>query len=400
MSTMAGPADRPLRRVGRFALAGILVGGMMLAATDQINPLFFVGYASVGALLVIRRPSSAIGWLLLVIAFAFIGTTARPGTDAEALLAGTATAAQYVFAWVSSWAGYASYLAFFSLVVLFPSGHLPTGRWRRPTEACLAIGVALVILTAVAPTFTFNVDGGVTNVVIPNRFAILPWLSAWTLLPADGSVTFAFVLVILGMAVVSMIVRYRRATGVVRLQLRWFVSAMVFVLVAVALGLGGLAVFGDLLGNLAWIPAVVAFPTVPLAIGIAITRYRLYEIDRIISRTLGWAVVTGVLLAVFALGVVGLQAVLTGFTQGQTLAVAASTLAAFALFQPLRRHVQHAVDRRFDRARYDGAFTADEFAARVRDEVDIDAVVGDFGTTVSDAMRPRALGIWLRGAGR
>ena len=134
----------------------------------------------------------------------------------------------------------------------------------------------------------------------------------------------------------------------------------------------------------------------PAAIAIAVLRYRLYEIDRIISRTLSWATVTGVLLVVFAGLVVGLQALLSGVTQGQTLAVAASTLAAFALFQPVRRSVQRAVDRRFDRARYDSERTAAAFAERLRTEVDLEAVAVDLTGSVERALRPRTLGIWLK----
>ena len=136
--------------------------------------------------------------------------------------------------------------------------------------------------------------------------------------------------------------------------------------------------------------------TVPIAIGIAVLRYKLYEIDRLVSRTIGWALVTGVLVAIFAVGVLALQALLAGFTQGQTLAVAASTLTAFALFQPVRRRVQTAVDRRFDRARYDGERTAAAFADRLREQVDLVSLSGDITGTVDTALRPTSIGVWLR----
>ena len=137
-------------------------------------------------------------------------------------------------------------------------------------------------------------------------------------------------------------------------------------------------------------------PACPLAIGIAVVRYRLYEIDRIISRTIGWALVTGLLVAVFIGGVLALQALLADFTQGQTLAVAASTLVAFALFQPVRRRVQRAVDRRFDRARYDGERTAAAFAERLRDEVDLVTLAAELQGTVGAAVRPTISSLWLR----
>jgi hypothetical protein len=134
----------------------------------------------------------------------------------------------------------------------------------------------------------------------------------------------------------------------------------------------------------------------PIAIGIAVTRYHLYEIDRLISRTIGWALVTGVLGTVFVVTVVGLQAILDQVMQGETLAVAASTLVAFALFQPVRRRVQTAVDHRFDRARYDGERTATAFAERRRDQVDLAELEADIAGTVGSALRPRSFGIWIR----
>ncbi len=137
----------------------------------------------------------------------------------------------------------------------------------------------------------------------------------------------------------------------------------------------------------------------PIAIEIAILRYRLYEIDRIISRTIGWALVTGILVAVFVAVVLTLQALLAGFTQGETLAVAASTLAAFALFQPLRRRIQVAVDRRFDRARYDGEQLVGAFGDRLRDEVELDAIRAEIPATIDLAVRPRQVGLWLRSGG-
>ena len=135
----------------------------------------------------------------------------------------------------------------------------------------------------------------------------------------------------------------------------------------------------------------------PIAIGIAVTRYRLYEIDRIISRTIGWAIVTGALVAVFVGLVVTLQGALASVADQGTLAVAISTLVAFALFQPLRRRVQRAVDRRFDRARYDGELTAAAFAGRLRNEVDLEGLEADITATVAFALHPATASIWVRG---
>jgi len=142
---------------------------------------------------------------------------------------------------------------------------------------------------------------------------------------------------------------------------------------------------------------LLALLALPVAIGVAILRYRLYDIDRIISRTIGWTLVSGLLVTAFAIVVVGLQATLAGVTQGDTLAVAASTLVAFALFQPVRRTVQRTVDRRFDRARYDAQRTADAFAERLRTEVDLDVLAAELERTVAGTVRPTAASLWLPG---
>ena len=190
----------------------------------------------------------------------------------------------------------------------------------------------------------------------------------------------------------AVIVRYRRAGVVERQQLRWFLAAVLLAVVPIALspqeGIGGPI----------WIlVASLGLLLVPVSVWIAVTRHRLYEIDRLISRTIGWAVVTGLLLAVFAGASSVLQAALPGLTQGKTLAVAVSTLVAFALFQPLRRRVQRAVDRRFDRARYDGERTAAAFAERLRNEVDLAGLERDITATVGAALSPSSAGMWIKG---
>jgi hypothetical protein len=144
------------------------------------------------------------------------------------------------------------------------------------------------------------------------------------------------------------------------------------------------------------VPASLGFLLVPVSIGIAVTRYRLYEIDRLISRGLSWAVLSGLLLGVYAGAILLLQTVLGDVMQGQTVAVAGSTLLAAALFQPLRRRIQVAVDHRFNRARYDAERTATDFAERLRDEVDLPALRGDFTGVVDTALHPTTIIVWIR----
>ncbi len=200
-------------------------------------------------------------------------------------------------------------------------------------------------------------------------------------------------LLLLGIA--SVIVRFRRSSGVERQQMKWFVAAAAVVLLAML----GMAVFFTLgmqdLANGSYFVFNIVIGLVPIAIGIAVLRYRLYEIDRLISRTIGWATVTVVLVGAFSLLVLGSSAVLEPLTGGNTLAVAGPTLVVAAHFTPLRSRVQRAVDRRFDRARYDGERLVGAFGD-LRDEVDLEVIRADVLATVDQAVRPASVGLWLR----
>ncbi len=386
--------DQPLGMSGRLALVGILVAGTIMAAANPLNVLFFETYSLVGAYLVFRRPRNVIGWLLLGIAFGFIATSPPPDVDAAALIGGHATPRDTVTTWIAGWSGWATYVALLALTIVVPSGRLPQAKGRGMAIILLAVGVADVVLSAVAPTISLNADG-VTTIPIPNPVAVLPDLPLWSAIPIQDAI-FPTLIAVLVIGAVRMVLRYRASKGVERLQLRWLGAAVTLVCVGLLTGLVLLAVFGDGIGVAAWTPAIIAYPAIPLAIGIAVMRYRLFEIDRIISRTIGWTIVTGTLVAVFGGAVVALQGPLARFTQGQTLAVATSTLAALALFQPVRRRVQALVDRRFDRARFDGERTATAFAQRLRDETDMDTVLGDVARTTSSTVAPTSLTIWLR----
>jgi len=385
-------AQPSLRWPGRLLLIAVLIAGTGLAAFDPITLVFFVLHAGVGAFLIVRRPRNTIGWLLLAIAFGFIGTTTPPGLDVAALARGDGTARDIAVGWINSWSGTVAFVGYLALTILFPSGRLPVGRWRRPAIAVLAVGILVVLLGATAPTVSFSPDG-VNDITIQNPVAVPPGLPIWDLPLLSNSIVVVIPLMLAGVA--SMLVRYRRSTGLLRLQLRWLVAAVAFVAGAVVFGLGTLVVVGpDAL--FAWIPAIVAYPTVPIAIGIAVMRYRLYEIDRIISRTICWAVVRGLLVGAFVLLVLGLTSVVEPLTGGNTLAIAGSTLLVAALFQPVRSRVQRAVDRRFDQARYDGQRLLAAFGERLRDEVDPPTIRSEVLTTVDAAVRPAGAGLWLR----
>jgi hypothetical protein len=194
-----------------------------------------------------------------------------------------------------------------------------------------------------------------------------------------------------------------RARGDTRQQLKWFLGAVALVTVTIVPGIvltstpltatadSGSQEFGvfDIVGS-------ASLALVPIAIGVAILRYHLYDIDRLISRTVTWALVTVVLLAVFGTGILAIQGVLTGVTNGETLAVAGSTLAAIALFQPVRRRIQGIVDRRFDRARYDAGIVIEGLAERLRDPLDLSALGMEIVRVATETVRPASVAVWIR----
>jgi hypothetical protein len=383
------------------AVALLFAAGKATGLTGgEISPIFVwlalavVTDACVGAGLALRRPGNTIGLLLLaaavitVVTFVgfFVGATLTEQRGRQDVLAGVASL-------IGPLGIFPSLIAAGPLVaIVFPDGRLPGPRWRWPSAAivgALVVGSAIVVARP-GPIGASLADNPLGLRGFTGSEPI--WLLGETLAAAALPVT-----VLLGFAAV--IVRFRRSDAVERAQLKWFVAANVAVGALMVLSFADDALKApaptifDLL-------AASSLSLPPIAIGIAILRYRLFEIDRLIARTVSWGVVTGLLVTIFGIGVVALQAVLARFTSGQTLAVAASTLVAFALFQPVRRRVQSAVDRRFDRARYDAQRTAADFSDRMRDELDLADVRGDLDATIRDAVAPRSFGIWLRGSRR
>jgi hypothetical protein len=254
--------------------------------------------------------------------------------------------------------------------------------------ALLLVGGPIVNVTL--PTQPYGVD-------VPNPLA-LPVIGGWRgLVEANGSLWAAmFALTMIAMG--TLFVRFRRSSGLQRQQYRWLAWAIALVAVAV----GAWAVVrnvlqADLVGLTDGL-IVLSLGAIPVAVAIAVLRYRLYEIDRLVSRTLGWGIATAAVVTGFALLVLSLQASLAGVTQGGTVAVAASTLLAAAAFQPVRTRVQAVVDRRFDRPRLEAEGNLAAYGERLQQEVDIDALVRDVEDTVARTIRPSATGIWIRGA--
>ena len=292
---------------------------------------------------------------------------------------------------MSAWSASLFFGEFVALATLFPTGRFSAGRVGLAGRIAVAIPLGFSAVLAFAPSWqmTFT-DGSTARVLLP--FAVMPDWPGW---PVLDNLVYIGVLAALVIAVGTLIVRFRRTRGPEREQYKWLLAALAATLAAVIFAFA-VIVLVDANGTWMWWPAVLAYPTIPAAIGIAIRRYHLYDIDRIVSRSVSYLAVTGLLAAVFGGLVVALQALLSGITQGGTLAVAASTLAAFALFQPLRRRVQLVVDRRFDRARVDAQTTVDAFAEHLRDELDLATLHDSLVATTGAAMRPTSTSLWLR----
>jgi hypothetical protein len=348
--------------------------------------LFATSAGTVGLLLAIRRPENIVGRLLSIGPIVMVGGFLGYGLGAyRGLTAGPTDAlggASSALAAAITMPGIL--LTIPAVAIAFPDGRLPGRRWRAPIRAIVAAVLAESTVSLVSP-----VAPGST--MPANPFAI-PGLPA-VLTDAANAIGTLALIASLAISVAAVAVRFRRSRGVERQQLKWFLASVAAT--GVLLPLSFLTDAGP--AEAIDLASLLAASLLPVAIGIAITRYRLYEIDRIISRTLSYAIVTGLLAAVFAVLVIGLQTALAAATgAGGTLAVAASTLAVFALFQPLRRRVQHLVDRRFNRSQVDSETAMTELVGQLRDETDLERVAGRVELAVQRALAPAHTTIWTR----
>ena len=374
--------------VSLVSLAALVVGGMVgwWEATWDSDTFLNVGtmvlFLVLGQLVLWKAEGNRIGWVFSAIGLMFLGSAIAGGLAAQGSL---------VFAAIGGalWLGWIVLIG--TLVLWFPTGQVPTRRWLWLQW----VGLGLLAVTLFAYTFTEQVcvegfDAGGCAVWATNPIGIpgMPnpefgWLA--------GPI-FALYPVFMGGAVLSLFMRYRKAGVIERLQLKWFLLACASFVVALgaeivleALGVGEPPFLVDV-----WISLSIL--AIPIAATLAILRYRLYDIDRIISRTVSYAIVIVTLGAVYALGLTGLTSLLDS---DSPLAVAAATLAAAALFNPLRKRVQALVDHRFNRTRYDAERVMAGFTGSLRDEVDPDMVVGGWVDVVSETMRPVSAGVWL-----
>jgi hypothetical protein len=360
------------------AQAGTAGTGAAFAAVA----LALVSSAIVGAVVASRRPGHPVGWLLLGIglaiplnllveSYAKYGVMVRPGSlPGASYLVGFA-----VLSFTVIWLSFAGFV-----LLLTPTGSLPSPRWGWWAGAAGAAPAVFVVAAAVQPD-PLAPDWYGNPLAVPALYRILA---------VPGVAALAVVLASVLVGAVSLLLRFRRARGVERLQLRWLAlaAALAGCLLLVALVAGYLGLDPVVLASISLCVALL-----PLATGAAILRYRLYDLDRVISRTVAYALLTVLLGLGYAAVVLGLGRLLG---RESSLVVAAATLAVAAAFQPARRRIQRAVDRRFNRRRYDAARTVEGFAARLRDQVDLGALHGELLAVVDQTMQPTSAWLWLR----
>lgn len=354
-------------------------------AQDVLLLVGFGTFAVVGALLVAKRPGNPVGWIMAAVAL-MVGLFPAGDTYAAYVMTtrGRPDALAIIGAWFQSWYWYLLIaLVFVYLPLLFPDGRLLSRRWL-PAAVLAGFGTASIVILG---ALTETLSGQNVHYKIENPIGIeglgppesLPYFGVFVILLSTSAL----------LAFASVAVRFRRSRGIERQQMKWFVYAAALIPVSaisdyLPWGLGD-ALFGV---------AIIGLPT---AIGIAILRYRLYEIDILINRTLVYGALTLMLgLCYFGL-VISLQYVFRALT-GETsqIAIVASTLTITVLFNPLRRRIQRFMDKCFYRRKYDAAKTLEEFSVHLRDETDLDSLVAEMITVVRDTMQPGNVSLWLR----
>jgi hypothetical protein len=358
--------------------AAMVLGPWLLPGYVGFQVVLSLAFVTVGAFLGGRRPANPVGWLLLawgmVMAFsAFVGAYVERGLLRDP---GSLPGPEWA-AWAEAviWHPAFGLLAF--LLLLFPHGRLPSRRWRPFAWVTVAAYLTLSLSAAAAPGAVELYHPEARSPVRLPLADLANNVFGW-LLPGQ--------LLLLLVALVSVVLRLRRATGEERQQVKWFVYTVVTVTVAFV---AGIVVFG----------AGLLFPLfglIPVSVAVAVFKFRLYDIDRLINRTLVYGLLTALLVAVYAALVFVLGRLLDPATGDSALAVAASTLAVAALFQPARRRLQELVDRRFNRGRYDAAQTVEAFSTRLRHQVDLDTLSVELLAVVDHTVQPASASLWLR----
>jgi hypothetical protein len=380
-----------------WSISGVLIalslGFAILNRAEEGFDLFIDGafllslftFPTVGAFVASRRPRNPIGWIFLAAGIPFALTGFVHGYAVYSLFTEPgAFPAGEVMAWLASWIFFPPLFAVPAfLFLLFPEGKALSPRWRLVGWTA-GIGIVSVVLLAFAPGRLEEppFEGVVNPVGITG---------AETVLNVVGAIGWASILLSILAAATSMLIRFRRAVGQERQQLKWMASAAGFF----ALAFVGSAIVSPVNEEIGQLAILLAYAMIPVAAGVAVLRYRLYDIDRILNRALVYGVITALLLVAYFGIVVSLQNAIPG-ADDSDLTIAGSTLAVAALFRPLRSRIQAFIDRRFYRSRYDAQRTLEQFSARLRNEIDLEALNRELVAVVSDTMQPAHASLWLR----
>jgi len=372
-----------LSRAASSTVADVQFGGETKSASVVADLVTLLIFSVVGAVIVSRQPRNTIGWLFCGVGVA-VGLNSFAGDYAEFWLAsgfGTNSLGETA-AWFSSWLWILLVSSPIFLLLLFPDGRLPSPRWR-PVAWCATLGI-----TGFSASLALEAGPLEDFPQIVNPYSVDS--------PIVSIVGVAAGVVAIGSMVasaISLIVRLRRAEGEQRQQIKWLAYGGAMVVGTILVG-GVITIWSV---NVSIVFMNIALLGLPVFTGIAIVRYRLYDIDILINRTLVYVSLTATLVALYLGGIVLLQRVFVAFTgQRSTLAVVASTLLIAALFNPLRRRIQSFIDRRFYRKKYDAAKTLEWFTMKLRDETDLEALRGDLVGVVRETMQPEYVSLWLR----
>jgi hypothetical protein len=360
-----------------------VANGIDLGVGEVMIWVITLVFAATGVLIASRHPGNAIGWT-------FLGAAVAAGL--------ASLASSYADYWVhgrdgsewlgktAAWYGDLSWMPFILvpvtfLLLLFPDGRVLSRRWRA-VAWCAGVGIAgTFVLTGLHP-------GPIPDYPqVRNPYGVESGV-------LDGLEALAFLALLIGIfgSALSLIIRFRRARGEQRVQMKWLAFAGAVAAVTVPVG----SVASDVVGEIMYVPIMLSVLGLPAATGVAIMRYRLYDIDVVINRTLVYGALTATLALTYLGSVLLLELALSGVTEGSGLAVAASTLAVAALFRPARARIQAGVDRRFYRRKYDAQRTLEGFSSRLRDQVDLAALSSDLSGVVRDTLQPAHVTLWLR----
>ena len=411
-------SDRALRRAAWacwwFLVLALMIG-LLIALSDRLArqgtwgsggdvleigfDLAVLAFPLTGLLILIRQPRHTIGWVLqgigvtwgvgsLLDSYATYGLVLNPGSLPRADIAAALNE--------GTWALWIGLMGTF-LILLFPDGHLPSPRWRPLAWLSAVTIVAVTVVIDLEP-------GRLEEGPIPAMTNPLGLEAARLPLLVLLAVFLPLLPLCIVASAVALVLRFRRSHGVERQQMKWLATAGSVVAVLYLLTMASTLAASFMDRTPSWIlgvqnASVLSFPLLPVAIGVAILRYRLYDIDLVINRALVYGSLSAILAGVYLGSVLLLQLVLNPLTNQSDLAIAGSTLAVAGLFRPARARIQSVVDRRFYRSRYDAARTLEEFGGRLRDEVDLDALGSALCRAVRETMHPSTVSLWVRRRG-